>query len=429
MRPALSISLRLAAGATALFATLLLCTGATSAPGGNNLSRADAYAMAKAEAALGKQMFFDTSLSASQAMSCASCHDPRHGFAPANALPVQLGGPTLSSPGVRNVPSLTYIQVAPQSTEHFFDNEDEGDESVDNGPTGGLTWDGRADNGSAQAEIPLLSPFEMANTSPTEVSAKIAKAAYSADFKRVFGDDVFGDPQRTFKAVTDALEAYEQSYADFYPYSSKYDAYLKGLVQLTAKETHGLDLFEAGDKGNCASCHLSRPSNDGTPPQFTDFGLLALGVPRNANIPANADPQYVDLGACGPLRTDLKDHPEYCGLFLSPTLRNVALRQSFFHNGAFHSLKDVVSFYVTRDTNPEKWYPKNPDGSVDKFDDLPRQYWSNINTDPPFGGKPGDKPALDDREIDDVVAFLGTLTDGYFDPATGKINGTVASKQ
>ena len=60
--------------------------------------------------------------------------------------------------------------------------------------------------------------------------------------------------------------------------------------------------------------------------------------------------------------------------------------------------------------------PQNPDGSIDKYDDLPAKYQANLNTDPPFGGKPGDKPALDDAEIDDVVAFLGTLTDGYFDP-------------
>ncbi len=109
----------------------------------------------------------------------------------------------------------------------------------------------------------------------------------------------------------------------------------------------------------------------------------------------------------------MKDRPDYCGLFRTPTLRKIALRQTFFHNGIFHDLRQAVEFYATRDTDPGKWYPHRPDGTVDKYDDLPKAYWANINTDPPFGGKPGGKPALDEGEIDAVVAFLKTLTDGY----------------
>lgn len=407
-----SAALRLA-GAAAALTLVFIVAGAAQPSVPSGMSRADAYQHAEAAAKLGKQMFFDVSLSASGAMSCASCHDPAHGFAPANALPVQLGGPHMDQPGLRNVPALTYIQASPAFTEHFFDNEDEGDESVDNGPSGGLTWDGRVDRGSSQAKIPLLSPFEMANATSADVVASLSRAAYAQDFEAVYGADVFKHPDAAFDDIAEAFEAYEESYRDFYPYSSKYDAYLRGQAQLTTQEKHGLDLFEAEDKGNCASCHLSQPANDGTPPQFTDFGLLALAVPRNPNIPANKDPAYFDLGACGPQRTDLKDHPEYCGIFLTPSLRNVALRQSFFHNGEFHDLRDAVEFYATRDTNPGKWYPKKPDGTVDKYDDLPEKYWANINMDAPFGGKPGDPPRLSDSEIDDVVAFLKTLTDGY----------------
>ncbi|MGO8212825.1 cytochrome-c peroxidase, partial [Rhizobium ruizarguesonis] len=76
-------------------------------------------------------------------------------------------------------------------------------------------------------------------------------------------------------------------------------------------------------------------------------------------IPANSDPGYHDLGLCGPQRTDFAGRSEYCGLFRTPTLRNVALKQSFFHNGYFHSLRDVVSFYATRDSDPGRWYPRN----------------------------------------------------------------------
>ena len=55
---------------------------------------------------------------------------------------------------------------------------------------------------------------------------------------------------------------------------------------------------------------------------------------------------------------------EYCGLFRTPTLRNVATRQTFFHNGVVHSLRQAVEFYAERDTNPERWYPKDADGTV-----------------------------------------------------------------
>jgi len=59
------------------------------------------------------------------------------------------------------------------------------------------------------------------------------------------------------------------------------------------------------------------------------------------------------------------------GLFKTPTLRNVATRGVFFHNGRFHTLKEALRFYVQRDTDPERWYPVSGSGSVDKFDDLP----------------------------------------------------------
>ena len=183
------------------------------------------------------------------------------------------------------------------------------------------------------------------------------------------------------------------------PISSKYDAYLAGKATLTAQEARGLRLFEANDKGNCASCHISQRANDGEPPQFTDFGLIALGVPRNPAIPANADPKYFDLGLCGPLRADFLGRAEYCGLFRTPSLRNAALKQAFFHNGAFHTLRDAVAFYATRDTDPGRWYPKDATGAVQKFNDLPKQYQANINTDPPFGETPGGKPALADRRL------------------------------
>jgi cytochrome c peroxidase len=377
------------------------------------MSRAEAYRQARELTDLGKRLFFDPILSGSGKLACASCHDPAHGFSPANAMPVQMGGLDMKQPGTRAAPSLTYLQDTPQFTEHFFDNEDEGDESIDNGPTGGLTWDGRADRPRDQAQIPLLAPNEMANPGIAAIVERIAKSPYAQDLRKLDGAGVFADRDRAFNAILTALETFQEDGGTFYPYTSKYDLYLRGRVKLTSQEQHGLELFTAEDKGNCASCHISAVRGDGTPPQFTDYGMIALGVPRNPAIPADRDPKYFDLGLCGPLRTDFHGEQDYCGLFKTPSLRNVALRQSFMHNGVFHTLKQVVQFYVERDVKPENWYPRKADGSVDQYNDLPPAYRANLNTDPPFGGKPGDKAALDGAEIGDVVAFLKTLTDGY----------------
>jgi cytochrome c peroxidase len=148
-------------------------------------------------------------------------------------------------------------------------------------------------------------------------------------------------------------------------------------------------------------------------PQFTDFGYAAIGAPRNPHIPANGDPRYFDLGLCGPLRTDLAGKKEYCGLFRTPSLRNVALRRVFFHNGVLHRLEDAVRFYAERDTQPQKWYPRAANGETQKFDDLPEAYRGNVDRQPPLDRHPGDRPSLSDRDVDDIVAFLNTLTDGY----------------
>jgi cytochrome c peroxidase len=241
----------------------------------------------------------------------------------------------------------------------------------------------------------------------------VRRSAHADLLRRAFGEGIFADPDRAFDGILQALEAYEQRYTEFYPYSSKYDAFLDGKTELTASEARGLALFNDPEKGNCAHCHLSARSNDGAPPQFTDYGLAALGVPRNPAIAANAAPSFYDLGLCGPLRRDLADRGEYCGMFKSPSLRNVALRRAFFHNGVFRTLRQVMEFYVERDTRPEKWYPRAPDGTVRKFDDLPPQYHANVNIEPPFDRHIGDQPRLSGEEIDDIIAFLQTLTDGY----------------
>jgi cytochrome c peroxidase len=361
--------------------------------------------------ALGRSMFFDPGLSASGRVSCASCHDPAHAYGPPNALPVQPSGGVGrdANSGFRATPSLRYLQSVPAFEEHHHDND--GDDSVDMGPTGGRTWDGRAASAHEQARLPLLSSAEMGNATSAEVVRALGGSRYAAQFREAFGSDVFERPDTAFEAALMALEVFQQSPADFYPYTSRYDAFLRGAATLDAQEARGLALFDDPAKGNCASCHLSRVTQDGAFPLFSDFGHIAIGVPRNAVIPANADSRFFDLGLCGPMRTDLAGDDEYCGRFRTPTLRNVAVRQSFFHNGNIHTLEDAVRFYVRRDTDPAHWYGRDAKGKPRHFDDLPARYHANVNTDPPFGGNPGDAPALTDAEITDVVAFLRTLTD------------------
>lgn len=356
---------------------------------------------------LGRRLFFDLDLSASHKMSCATCHDPRFAYGPPNDRSTQLGGPDLRSDGIRAVPSLRYLHTLPAFAEHHFDEAV--DESVDQGPTGGHGWDGRVDTAHDQARLPLTSPFEMANDSVEGVVSKVTQSAYAGRFREAFGDDVFSEPSRGSAAILLALEVFQQSPADFYPYSSRYDAWLRRQGELTAPEQRGLALFGDKKKGNCASCHPHQIRH-GAFPQLTDFGFAAIGVPRNRAIAANKDPVFHDLGLCGPLRTDLSSHKEYCGEFRVPTLRNVAERHVFFHNGAFHRIEDVLEFYAQRDSAPAKFYA-SAGGHVDVFDDLPQEYRANVNHEPPFGDKPGAPSALTKGEREDVIAFLKTLTD------------------
>jgi cytochrome c peroxidase len=96
----------------------------------------------------------------------------------------------------------------------------------------------------------------------------------------------------------------------------------------------------------------------------------------------------------------------FCGTFRTPSLRNVAVRTSFMHNGFFARLRDVVAFYATRATDPKRWYPSG------RYDDLPSNDWPNVNVNPaPYARQEGETPALDDGDIDAIVAFLETLTD------------------
>lgn len=348
-----------------------------------------------------------------------------------------LGGPDLSHQGVRSVPSLMYLERQPNFSIGPDNDQNENvnlaqlvassrdaprvqktatqeEQSARNMvPQGGLFWDGRANTLQEQAIAPLLDAREMDGGSAAIVAQKLRKAPYAGRMVQLFGESVFTNPHFAVSEALFAVARYQTEDASFHPYTSKFDYWLEGKARFTPDELRGYRLFNDQAKANCAGCHADQPGRDGLPPLFTDHQYEALGVPRNGALTVNQSPAYFDLGICGPYRTDMSTDTQYCGLFATPTLRNVARRHVFFHNGVYHTLQQVMDFYDFRDTDPGKIYP-SVDGVVAKFDDLPPRYRANVDiVDPPFDRKPGASPAMTAADEKDIIAFLETLNDGY----------------
>ncbi len=356
-------------------------------------------------AALGRKIFFDKSLSEPAGTSCASCHDPAHAFSGNHG---GMAGVALGSRpdhfAKRNTPSVLYLKFVRRFRPHWEEDAPLVDMS------GGFFWDGRVDSIHELVKQPLLNPNEMNGEGAERVAEKIRHGDYAEDFRREFGDAI-DHPDATLERLGDAVEAYLTS-PEMAPFSSKYDDYVRGRATLTATEARGLKLFKDSAKGGCSACHKL---NDATPhPErslFTDYGFEALGVPRNRALAANDDPSYFDLGLCqSPDTRYHTDGEQFCGRFRTPSLRNVAVRQTFMHNGYFSKLRDVVSFYATRATNPKRWYKY---GSA--FDDTPQKYKRYVNVEKaPYNRHEGEVASLDEGDIDAIVSFLGTLTDAQF---------------
>jgi len=387
------------------FATLMLAVGLYFSTQNGSVAEPKVNASLSDQAIVGEKIFFDTSLSASGKLSCATCHDPDHAHAPSNGLATQLGGINVDVTHFRATPSLRYLNETPP-----FGRNAKGV------LIGGFNRDGHADTLSQQAAGPLLSPVEMANKNASEVVDKVRKTKYLDVLQRAFDLSNSDSSEKYFAAITSALEAYQLENSDFHPFSSKYDMYLDGKIQLTESEHRGLELFNNKNSANCASCHVSQLSPTGKHPLFTDFTYDALGIMRNQSIAANSDEKFFDTGVCMP-GVDLKQKRIYevdCGKFKVPTLRNVATRKVFFHNGKITSLRDAIAFYATRDTDPAHWYGRDQDGRIHKFNDLPEQYRDNVNQrEKPYDRGFGRTPRLSEEDITYIEAFLNTLTDGY----------------
>ncbi|MBV1775285.1 diacylglycerol kinase [Burkholderiaceae bacterium DAT-1] len=387
-----------------------------------------------AKAQLGQLIFNDPALSASGRQSCASCHSPADAFSQPGSRAAPLGGLRGDLQGPRNTPTAMYAQYIPGFSLNGAIAAP-GQIAVTGKAVGGFLMDGRASTLAAQAQLPFITVFEMGNANSTAVLNRLKQRPYVTQLAALYGAATLNGGDATLAALGDAIAAFESQTPQLKPFTSKYDAVIAGKASFTPAEADGLAIFNNASRGNCAACHSSQPSQ-GVPALFTDHAYRNLGVPRNwdisynndttilpAFIPANGlalgapNHQYYDMGLCGPFRTDLSGLTSLCGQFKTPTLRNAALKHAYYHNGVFKDLRTVVGFYATRTANPSRWY-RRADGSADiVFNDLPTQYRANVvTTIRPFTPAGTATPSLTPADVQNLVSFLCTLTDG-FDPS------------
>lgn len=370
---------------------------------------------------LGKALYFDTNLSSSADMACASCHAPESGFvgpsSEINATTSVYPGAVPTRFGNRKPPSAAY---AMGGLLHY--------DSIEEVWIGGTFWDGRAtgwtlgDPLAEQAQGPFLNPVEMNVASSVDVCNVVQASSYADLFEMVWGYgsiDCGAGVADFYDKVGHSIAAYEKS-AEVNPFSSKYDMYLQGKAHLTGQEKQGLRLFEG--KAMCSACHITDPGSNGEPPMFTDFTYDNLGVPKNPANPFYTQPAWVnpdgaawiDKGIGGFLAAAGYDEDVFMpemGKQKVPSLRNVDMRpysgfvKAYGHNGYFKSLQSIVHFYNTRDVLPTCDIVKNPKEGMNCWPAA--EYAATVNHDEL--GDLGLKP----REEEALVEFMKTLSDGY----------------
>lgn len=327
--------------------------------------------------ALGRRLFHDARLSSNGAFSCASCHDlKRHGGA--DGRPTGVG--VTAKPGPRNVP--TVLNAAFQAY---------------------LFWDGRAASLEEQASGPLLNPDEMGMPSASAVEDRVrADPEYAALFEKAFGpaagvtmsDVAKSDVAKsniTMSNITAAIASYERT---LITPDTAYDRYVRGDASALAEaQKRGLALFQST---GCTACHSG--------PNFSGASLVGPRTPfmRFPNFPSLFADRY-----------DLKsDHGRASpgsgqGLWRVPSLRNVALTAPYFHNGSVDDLAEAVRIMATAQAGAVITNDANASRTA---------YWSE-------GGKSlrvHYQRVLTDQGVDDIVAFLKSLTSDALLPQVGQ---------
>ena len=452
---------------------------------------------------LGGLLNFDETMSPFRNQACASCHLPYTGFSgpipSVNLTMVAYPGTFRFRAGKRVAQRYTYSPRFPVLHLNGAKNS-----AVGGTFTGGNFWDGRATGyklqsaDAEQAQHPPVDTQEMGFPDTACIALRISQAAYRPFFETVWGVDfdinfpgnaeqICSTPGGAFgtTATPIALSAIDRTKAnnifdhwgqsisflessnDVSPFTSKFDAFLRGAYTLTADEAAGRALFDG--KGNCNSCHLDGVSTKLTPgqtdtgtdnetePLFTCFGYANLGLPLNPRVAIfyqstpdgvgftpNPDGfRFRDLGFGTFLRSGPGSAPNpnastwqslaaaHDGQMQTSTARNVAMtppqcptteapgpffQKEFFHNGYIKSLKQLVHFYNTRDVFPFNVTSGNcPAGKTEKVDCWPMPEVPD-NLDMTVG-----KLGLTDQEENQIVAFMQTLTDG-FNPANPTVS-------
>jgi cytochrome c peroxidase len=275
---------------------------------------------------LGKKLYFERKLSADDTVSCATCHDPRHGFAEPRPVSIGVGG----KKGVRNAPS-----------------------AFDAAFLGMQFWDGREATLEAQATGPIVNPIEMAMPSSDAAVAKIAAIPeYEPLFAAAFGDDAI-----TMDRIAIAIASFERTLVDVEAPIDRFVAGDANAINESAKR--GWELYNA--KARCNNCHGYVASF----PLFTDelfhnIGVAAKDVNFEAlarQVTANPD-SFTDLahteGVTELGRFIVTKEPKDIGAFKTPHLRNVALTPPYMHNGSEATLEAVIEFY-DKGGNPNPW--------------------------------------------------------------------------
>jgi cytochrome c peroxidase len=279
-----------------------------------------------AKVELGKRLYFDPRLSSDGTVACATCHDPRSGFAEPRAVSVGVGGAT----GVRNSPTVLNAAFL---AEQF--------------------WDGRARTLEEQALQPLVNPVEMGMPDHAAVEAKLRGIA---DYPPLFGA-AFGDEAITIERASQAIASFERTLLSL---DAPIDRFLAGDARAIPEAARrGWDLFNG--KARCNNCH----GHVGAFPLFTDelyhnIGVAAKEVSFEA-LARRVEGQPEDLAKLAHeaginqlgrflVTKERKD----IGAFKTPQLRNVALTAPYMHDGSEKTLADVIEFY-DRGGNPNPW--------------------------------------------------------------------------
>jgi cytochrome c peroxidase len=380
----------------ALFLAGLGIALSSAAPG---LTEEQQAADAAALAELGKTLFFDANLSRGRSQSCASCHDPLHGFADPRDNPTRGAlsvGQDGTSLGARNAPTVAYAYLSPA-----FRKLPDGDY------VGGQFHDGRAATLEAQALQPMLNPLEMAMPDAAGIAARLREnPAYVEAFGRLFGRGTLDRDQSATAALARALAAYERS-PEVSPFDSKYDRYLRGTYTMTEQEELGRLLFFSNQFTNCHLCHKLTALGHGTE-AFSNYRYRNIGVPENPAIAGLGAVASPDHGLGG--RNDVTG-PGHDGQFKVPTLRNVAVTEPYMHNGVFKNLRTVVLFYDHFNSSSPRRQIDPETGAAWGKPEVPATL---AEKELKFG------PPLDDRRVDALIAFLKALTDRRYETLLGQ---------